>query len=224
MLRKIYFDNARRLLARSLPAPAMKAARIEADFAIDGTIGDAAWRKAQPVRIEQMLKEATARPEISTTVRCLWSDRFLYLAYECPYTTLTVFDPVSPTERLGLWDRDVVEAFIGTDAQRITRYLEFQVAPTNERLDLVVDLPNRDFPWSSGFESAVKVDEKAKVWRAEMRIPLAAFGDVRPHPGARWRMNLYRSDRAHNAFLAWNPTLTATAHTPGRFGMLEFAP
>ena len=224
VLRKIYFDNARQLLARSLPAPVMKAARIEADFAIDGTITHATWRKAQPVRIEQMLKEATARPEISTTVRCLWSGQYLYLAYECPYTTLTVFDPVSPTERLGLWDRDVVEAFIGTDAGRITRYTEYQVAPTNERLDLIVDLPNRDFPWSSRFESAVKVDEKTKVWRAEMRIPLAAFGDPRPQPGTRWRINLYRSDRAHNAFLAWNPTLTATAHTPTRFGTLEFAP
>jgi hypothetical protein len=29
-------------------------------------------------------------------------------------------------------------------------------------------------------------------------------------------------DTAHDAFLAWNPTLSQTFHTPERFGVLEF--
>jgi hypothetical protein len=55
-----------------------------------------------------------------------------------------------------------------------------------------------------------------------MRIPLAALSDAKPAGGTRWRLNLYRRDRAHQAFLAWNPTLTGTSHTPERFGVLEF--
>ena len=41
-------------------------------------------------------------------------------------------------------------------------------------------------------------------------------------PGARWKLNLYRCDRANNAFVAWNPTLRGSFHTPERFGVLVF--
>ncbi|MFI5380336.1 MAG: amidohydrolase family protein [Tepidisphaerales bacterium] len=222
VLRKIYFDNARKLLARSMPAPVMKAGRIEKDFELDGDHAKPAWQKATPVYLELSLQESAARPELSTTVRCLWSDAYLYLSYECPYTKLTVFEPVSQKKRIGLWDKDVVEAFIGSDAKNIGHYTEFEVAPTNERLDLVLDLPKRDFDWDSKFQSAVKVDEKAKIWRAEWRIPLAALAPEKPKTGTRWRLNLYRHDRAGNVFMAWNPTLTPTAHTPERFGVLQF--
>jgi predicted TIM-barrel fold metal-dependent hydrolase len=226
VLRKIYFDNARKLLARSLPAPVMKAARIDDDFAPDGDTSKPAWREATPVRLEYTLREGDPRPELSTAVRCLWSKRYLYFSYECPYTELTLFTPPSPPgrERLGLWDRDVVEAFIGADAKNPQRYAEFEIAPTNERLDVAVDLPQKDFAWSGRFESAVKIHEQAKVWTVEMRIPLDALCPTAPQPGVRWRLNLFRSDRAAKAFLAWNPALTPSTHTPERFGILEFAP
>jgi hypothetical protein len=183
------------------------------------------WKKAEAVRVEKTLKEAAARPELSTPVRCLWSDKFLYLSYESPYTKLTVFDPPLPPgkKRIGLWDRDVVEAFIGADPASIRHYTEYEVAPTNERIDLSLAGGKSDFEWTSHFESAVKVNEEKKVWTVELRIPLSALSDTKPQAGTRWRLNLYRSDRAAGVFLAWNPTLTASAHTPERFGILEFA-
>ena len=238
VLRKIYFDNARKLLARSLPAPVVKAARVESDFVPDGALTEAAWQNAQPVQIEYQSGNAVAKPDISTAVRLLWSDKFLYLGYECPYTKLTVFDPPQhDKERLGLWDRDVVEAFIGSDLDDIRRYTEYEIAPTNEKLDLTVHLEpgastrtsgekpaasERDFDWSSGFESAIKTNEQAHVWTAEVRIPLTKLSSNKPEPGTHWRINLYRCDRAHNAFLAWNPTLQGSFHTPERFGTLIF--
>ena len=137
---------------------------------------------------------------------------------------LTVFEPPNyDQERLGLWDRDVVEAFIGSDPQRIRRYAEFEVSPSNERLDLTLDLPEKNFAWNSRFQSAVHIDRKADVWTCEMRIPLQALADAKPKPGARWRLNLFRCDYADKAFLAWNPTLRGTFHLPERFGTLEFA-
>jgi predicted TIM-barrel fold metal-dependent hydrolase len=223
VLRKIYFDNARKLLARSLPAPVMKAARSEADFEPDADWSNPRWQRAAPVRLEYTLRECSPRPELSTEVRCLWSKEALHILFRCPYTKLTVFEPVSPTERLGLWDRDVVEAFIGTDDANIRRYDEFELAPTNERLDGRIDLPKKDFPWTSGFTSATRVDEKAGAWVGEMRIPIVALTDKPPAPGTRWRLNLFRSDRAGGVFLAWNPALTGSTHTPERFGVLEFA-
>ena len=222
VLRKIYFDNTRRLLARSLPPPQLTAARLEQDFAVDGNLSKPAWQKARVSRLEYETRSTAARPEISTAVRALWSDEYLYLSYEAPYTELTTFEPPQfDHERRGLWDRDVVEAFIGSDLGNIRRYTEFEVAPTNEKLDLT--LPESNFEWSSHFETAVQVDKKAKVWTTEMRIPLKALAEVKPAEGTRWRINLYRCDRAHKAFLAWNPTLSGTFHVPEKFGTLEFA-
>jgi len=232
VLRKVYFDNARRLLARVLPPPVVRARKIGADFELGGALDAPAWAAAIPARVEYTLREGAARPELSTAVRALWSERYLYLGYECPYTELTVFEPpLRNGERfdlgkagVSLWDRDVVEAFIGADAENIRRYAEFIVAPTNERLDLVIlGFPERDFAWQSGFQSAVKVDAAAKVWTCELRIPLEALSSAAPAAGTRWRLNLFRNDRAHGAFLAWNPTLQGTAHVAEKFGVLEFA-
>jgi predicted TIM-barrel fold metal-dependent hydrolase len=231
VLRKIYFDNAQKLLARSLPAPTIQARHTTRDFDPDGDLAKAIWQTATPVRLERVSSDATARPDLCTSVRALWSEAFLYLAYECPYTELTVFEPIQDGRKrfdLGqtgasLWDRDVVEAFIGNDPQNPAHYGEFEVAPSNERLDvMVVNLPEKDFAWDSQFRSAVRVDSPAKRWTCEMRIPLRSIGGAPPAAGTRWRLNLFRCDRANQAFLAWRPTLTPSFHTPERFGTLEF--
>lgn len=223
VLRKIYFDNARKLLARSLPLPVLKAAHLDADFKLNGNLDKPAWKKAQPAHLEYQLADYLARPEISTTVRVLWSDQYLYLGYEAPFTELTVFKPANlKTEREGLWDRDVVEAFIGADAANLKHYTEYEVAPTGEQLDLLVNPPEKSLAWNSAFQSAVRVNNRKKVWTTEMRIPLKALSDAPPKPGTRWRLNLYRHDFAHKTFLTWSPTMTRTAHTPERFGYLEF--
>ena len=230
VLRKIYFDNASKLLARSLPAPVARARRISSDFPLDGAVSHPLWKTATLLRLERQSADATARPSLSTTVRMLWSPHHLYLSFVCPYTRLTVFESPQTHERYdtnrpgtSLWDRDVVEAFIGTRPDQPRHYAEFEVAPTNERLDLMLPgLPARDFGWNSGFESRVRIDPKSRVWSCEMRIPLKALNDQPPSAGTRWLLNLYRCDRAHQAFLAWNPTLQGSFHHPGRFGYLEF--
>jgi hypothetical protein len=83
---------------------------------------------------------------------------------------------VSTTERLGLWDNDVVEAFIATDPGSLKSYTEYEWAPTGEHLDLKLDPAGKDFPWSSGMESAVTVDETAKVWRVKSAYLHASSG------------------------------------------------
>ncbi len=221
VLRKIYFDNARKLLARSLPLPTVKAARIAQDFELTGGLSHAAWQKAPPARVDYSSINYAARPEMATTVRVLWSDKFLYLGYSCPFTKLTTFEPAElDKERIGLWDRDVVEAFINADVTNLRRYTEYELSPNGEKLDL--RLPEKDFAWSSRFETTVKTDDRAKVWTAEMKIPLASLGEVKPASGTKWRINFYRHDTANKAFLAWSPVLTGSFHTPDKFGVLEF--
>ena len=223
VLRKIYFDNARKLLARSLPPPLVKATHIDKDFEPDGELNDPVWQKATPARVEYGSLKYDARPEMATTVRVLYSDQFIYFGWECPFTKLTVFDtPSADRERLGLWDRDVVEVFVGSDWQNINRYAEYEVAPTNERLDVLLNLPAKDFGWDGRAQSAVKVDKKRKIWTVEWRMPLQVLSAAKPAPGTRWRLNLYRCDKANNAYLAWSPVLKSSFHTPEKFGVLEF--
>jgi hypothetical protein len=223
VLRKIYFDNARRILARSLPPPMARAAHVDRDFEIDGLLDDAVWQKATPARIEYGSLHYDARPEVATTVRVLWSDQWLYLGWECPYTKLTVFDtPSAERERIGLWERDVIEAFIGADLAKTNHYAEYELAPTNERLDVLLRLPEKDFGWDGRAQSSVKVNKRGKVWTAEWRIPLEVLSETKPRPGTRWRLNLYRCDKANHASLAWSPVLVGSFHTPQKFGLLEF--
>jgi len=222
VLRKIYFDNAHKLLARSLPAPVFTATHIETDFLPNGDLSKAVWKKAHVTAMEYESKNSVAQPGFSTSVRALWSTQYLYLAYSCPFTKLITFEPVQQKERMGLWERDVIEAFIGADASHIERYTEYEVSPTNERLDVRIVKPEFDFEWSSKFESATRIDDKRKIWTAELRIPLSAISESAPSQGTHWRINLYRCDYADNLFLSSNPVLTSTFHTPERFGVLKF--
>jgi predicted TIM-barrel fold metal-dependent hydrolase len=223
VLRKVYFDNARQLLVRSLPRPTIKAVRIGKELELDSGLGAAAWHNAPVARLEYTLKEGAARPGIATTARLLWSERYLYLGFQAPFSRLTCFEPAwLDRERAGLWDKDVVEAFIGTEPENPKRYTEYEVAPTGEKLDLLIGPQEKGLAWDSGFEAAVSVDQEAKVWTTVMRIPLTALSQTKPTVGTRWRLNLYRHDLAHRSFLAWSPTATPTAHTPDRFGVLVF--
>ncbi|MSU34336.1 MAG: hypothetical protein EXS36_04365 [Pedosphaera sp.] len=228
VLRKIYFDNARRLLVRTLPFTTIQAKRIHRDFKPNGRLTEREWRQATPIHLEQQCLDGKARPELSTTCRALWSDQFLYLSYDCPFTALTDFGKPQKTERIkspaALWDKDVVEAFIAPNTNQLNHYTEYEWAPNNEALDLRLRRPESDFAWSSGMEWKVSVDKRHKIWCAEIRIPLASISDTHPQAGTRWRLNLYRIDRAGKAFLAMNPVLSGSFHTPERFGWMEFVP
>ena len=116
--------------AGPLAAPARPAGarRISQDFDLDGglerpALADGPSRSGS----NKSARDGAARPELSTTVRALWSAKYLYLACECPFTKLTVFDPpqsdrkrfdLRPGQGVSLWDRDVVEAFIGADPEK----------------------------------------------------------------------------------------------------------
>jgi len=95
VLRKIYFDNARKLLARSLPPPVLQARRMSKDFKSAENHDSPLWQTAKPVYLEQSMTSGVTRAELSTAVRALWSESFLYLQYRCPFT-----DPI-PAVRVG---------------------------------------------------------------------------------------------------------------------------
>jgi len=227
VLRKIYFDNARELLSASLPPRLLQAHHLSEDFDLSGRLDHPAWERTPVTWLDQQSLSGEVRAEAATQVKALWSEHYLYVGFRAPFETLHVYDPPNMEgERIGLWERDVVEMFLGTEPEQAHRYKEFQVAPTGERLDLALELPHRDFSWYSGWLTAVHVDETKGQWTTEMKIPITAVADApgapRPGPGIRWPVNFYRMDTSRKGFMAWNPTRHGSFHRPERFGWLEF--
>ena len=196
---------------------------MAADFA------HAAWRLAELHPIDRLWSGEPAPASLGTTARLLWSPTHLWLGFACGYSELDIDAEADPSvERVALWDRDVCEAFIWNPREpRDDSYKEFEVAPTGQWCDLAIHRPrvDVDWRWNSGMETAAAIDEDARVWRAVMRLPFAAFGGA-PMAGDAWRVNLFRISRVQGArqYLSFAPTGTSTPdfHVPKSFVPLEF--
>ncbi len=191
------------------------------------------WRGAAATSIVKDCGKVLDYAELNTEVRGFWTDSSLYLLFTCPYRALNVFLPARHgADRDKLWDRDVVEFFLGDDWRDIRHYREFEIAPTGDWVDLAIDLDRNSYDkiWNSGWETAARIDESAHRWYAAARVPLEAVSRTRVVPGTRWRMNLYRIDGSGpdtaRHFLCWQQTCVKDRdpnHVPEHFGTLVFS-
>ena len=191
------------------------------------------WAGAARTAIVKDCSHVLEYPELNSTVRGFWTDKDLYLLFECPYKELNLWLPaMGGGPRNKLWDRDVVEFFLGDDWTNIRHYREFEIAPTGDWIDLAIDLDRKSFDqsWRSGWTTAARIDKNAKVWYAAARIPLSAVSKNRVKAGTKWRGNLYRieglGEDPQRHFLCWQPTCVIgkdANHVPEHFGTLIFA-
>ena len=162
-----------------------------------------------------------------TEVRSRWTRTHLYLLYTCPYETLHLKpQPDLSAETPRLWNWDVAEAFVGWDTANIARYKEFQVSPQGEWVDLDIDRADaaaqQGMAWNSGFEVKARIDEAARVWYGEMKIPFAAIDPQAPGKDRTLRLGLYRiAGPDPRSFYAWQPTGQRNFHVPEAFGTLR---
>jgi hypothetical protein len=192
----------------------------------------ATWAHAASARIQKDCSHQVDYPKLTTEVRGFWTDSDLYLLFICPYTELNLWLPADNSkDRLKLWDRDVVEFFLGDDWTDIKHYREFEIAPTGDYVDLAIDL-NRDSydaKWDSGWQRQGRIDEKKHIWYAAARVPLRSVSEKQVTAGTKWRVNLYRIDGLgadpERRFLCWQPTCVVHRdpnHVPEHFGTLVF--
>src|SRR6185436_19701652 len=73
VLRKIYFDNARKLLARSIPVPSIKAAHVKEDFNMAKGFNHKAWKTAPSAHLDYNSSTYATMPPFGTTTQILWS-------------------------------------------------------------------------------------------------------------------------------------------------------
>ena len=206
---------------------------IIADFRpspmLDTDFDDQSWRSTQPLIIDRCWNGQPSPPELRTIARVLWSKEELLFGFECGYTELDLDQEFDLNEeRYALWDRDVCEAFVRSPLDPHEKYYrEFEVAPTGQWCDLIIDRSqmSHDWRWRSGMRTASRIDEDEKIWKAVMAIPFAAFG-CRPQANEIWQANLFRISRfaGERQYLSLSPTFTEIPnfHLPERFVNLRF--
>jgi hypothetical protein len=213
------------------PTASMSVPHVTKPRVLDTDPKSKTWSKSKTVWMVKDCSKTLDYPNLKTEIRGFWSDTDLYLLFICPYETLNLFLPPEPNKaRQGLWDRDVVEMFLGDDWKNIRHYREFEIAPTDDWIDLAIDLDHGDNRgWRSGWHTTARIDEKARVWYAAAQIPLKSVSESAVKAGTRWRMNLYRIDGQgadpQRHFLCWQPTCVVHRdpnHVPENFGTLIF--
>jgi alpha-galactosidase len=185
-----------------------------------------AWAQAPPIRFAADWTANNADPQRETEVRVLWSPANLYVKFAAKYRLLTVFADSEPNGRRDqLWDRDVAEAFLQPAGSLPRHYKEFEVSPNGLWIDLDI-APGEKRDLLSVLRRRATVDEKEKLWHAELIIPM---NSIAPDfdPTREWRANFYRVEGAAEPrfYSAWRPTMTPQPnfHVPEKFGRLIFA-
>lgn len=208
--------------------------RTDAAFAVpvagavdaDGLPAPLAWDTAPPVCFSADWQGRNEDRHRETQVRLLWNAEALFLRFDARFKTITVFEDAKPSGRRdGLWDRDVCEAFLQPRGSGTTCYKEIEVAPNGMWVDLEI-APGQKQDLRSGLRRRVSIDEKEKLWRAELAVPLKSLV-ARFEMPAVWRANFFRVEGSAEPrfYSAWRPTNTATPnfHVPEAFGALVFA-
>ncbi len=171
------------------------------------------WQRAERLAINLDWQGKPSSPELHTTARVLWSEKEILFGFECRYVELDVDETFDLNEeRHALWDRDVCEAFIRSPIEPHEKYYrEFEVAPTGQWCDLLVDrsVMWSDWEWKSGMRTVAEIIPAEKLFRVAMAIPFSAFGCA-PKAGDVWHGNLFRISRLNGErqYLTYSPTFT----------------
>lgn len=197
------------------------------DFSISD-MGNSSWKSAAPIQVTTYWNGSIVPAGRQFETQMLWSETSLYVRFDANQSEPLVVseNPELAQKTMRLWDRDVCELFLAPDASEPRRYAEFEIAPTGEWLDLMVDWTKsepRDWEYLSQMESATRV-EPVKVTMA-IKIPWSAFGG-KPKGGDVWLGNIFRQVGSGDTrgYLAWSPTMTPEPqfHVPEKFGEFLF--
>ena len=206
----------------------VEALRVEGGVAA-GDFGHAAWARARAAHIARYWSGEEAPPARRAEARVAWDDEGFTVRFVCAQAEPLVVSAAPRLDRktLGLWERDVCEVFITPEAGSITRYYEFEVAPTGEWVDLALAVVpggrETDWDYRSGMTSAARV--AAGSVTLGLRVPWSAL-PARPRAGERWRCNLFRcvGRDPDRGYITWRPTHTPEPafHVPEKFGWIVF--
>lgn len=211
------------------------ASRADKPIKLDGKLDEAAWATAVATpSFVNTLTGAAAEPTV--TVKTLWDDKNLYVAFDVAddflKSTFTNNDD-------HLWEQDAVEIMVDPDGDS-KNYFELQVAPSNKSFDTRYETRRLPKPfgimdWNAGLTSGVELrgklndDEPDQGYTAEIAIPWTAFAAGTPaHEPPKaldtWRINFFVMDERKEGqrSVGWSAPRVGDFHTPKRFGKIVF--
>jgi hypothetical protein len=215
------------------PLPRYEARRASGPIAIDGRLDEKSWEAAPAVELIFPWDSQTGAKQ-TTTVRLLWDDRFLYVAYDCEDRDIVALhtERDDPTYR-----DDAVEIFINPKPSQTGLYYGLEM---NARA-VLYDYVMYDAKYAikrfnmQGVQLATFIrgtlntrGDEDQGWSLEVAIPWANFEELapRPEPGAVWTMNLNRWDgvEPNRRMSNWSDPMQPrpNPHVPARFGQLVF--
>jgi hypothetical protein len=204
--------------------------RASLPVTIDGNPDDPAWAKAGTVDL--VLNRDGSPSPAKTSAKLLYDDKFLYVSFRCAdeniFATMTKRDE-------HLFEEEVVEVFLQPDPVQGS-YVELEVNPLGALLDIYLigvrkalhyeSWNSEKLQWAVKVEGTVDGQPGDRGWTAELAVPfedLVSAAHTPPHPGDRWRINLYRVEQKPKyALIAWSPTLKDDFHIPAKFGTMVF--
>jgi hypothetical protein len=155
----------------SLPAepPHLVAVRAEAPPRIDGKLDDAAWSLAASTNaFTQKFPNERSEPSEATTMRILYDDEAIYVAFDCEQVHAPVVEHLSRRDRLVEADR--VEIDLGTRRDHKSAF-QFTVNAGGVLTDAVLyNDTDSSSDWDENWDA--RVARTARGWSVEMKIPL----------------------------------------------------
>lgn len=222
-----YGQTTERPMTASIPDYDVK--RASEKIVIDGRLDEAAWKNAKQITLQFPWDEQTGEKQ-RTTVRLLWDNDFLYVAYECADHDIVAkhTEHDDPT-----YEDDCVELFINPQPEQNT-YAGLEMSARAVLYDYLYKFPhNLEKSYDlKNVQLAVQRDgtlndssDIDKGWVLELAIPLKNFGK-QVTAGSIWRANINRWDgtEPHRRLSTWSDSgrIKPNPHNPERFGRIRF--
>ena len=216
------------------PVPRYEIKRAAAAITIDGRVDEAAWKNAEAVTL-QFPWDAQTGAKQKTTVRLLWDDEYLYVAYTCEDTDIVAHyaQHDDPT-----YKDDAVELFINPNPKQ-TVYFGLEMNARAVLYDYLYIFPQallksyelKGVKLASHLDGTLNVtSDTDRGWELEVAIPLANFSELRGGKpvvnGTEMSANLNRWDgtEPNRRLSIWSDSAMTrpNPHNPKRFGQLVF--
>ena len=205
--------------AQVAPRPHLAATRIDAGGppVIDGKIDDAVWKKATPTSaFTQKTPNDGRAPREKTTVRVLYDDDALYVAFDCEQTQTPVVQRLTRRDRVV--EADWVAFDVGTRSDGKSAF-EFVVNAAGVLAD-GIRFNDTDYSsdWDENFDARTSLTSSG--WSAEFRVPLRILRfHSRPVQSWDFQARRYVSERQETD--EWAHTPRSVAGEVSHYGRLD---
>jgi len=209
------------LLAAPLPpAPHLRAARTPRPPVIDGKLDDQVWNLApESSAFRQKIPHDGASPSETTTVRVLYDDVAVYVAFDCPQTHAPITQRLTRRDRYA--EADSVSVSLGTLGDHKSAF-QFSVNAAGVLYDGIrFNDTDSSQDWDGNWDAATHVTDHG--WTAELRIPLRILRfPTRPEQSWDFQASRYVSATQEQDDWAYYPrTMGGAVSHYGRLDGLE---